>query len=312
MYQAWNYLIANKSAIDAVEAGCTTCEMEQCKRTVGFGGSPDENGETTLDAMIIDGSNLNVGAVAGLRFIKNAVSVARKVLDNTKHTLLSGNLATEFGLNMGFMPESLSTDESTAMWENWKKNSCQPNFWVNVNPDPNKGCGPYIPIDSTKTTALSRNIKFNLPQLSEKNHDTITMLAVDRDGNVAAGATTNGLIHKIPGRVGDTPVPGAGAYADNSIGAASATGDGDIMMRFLPSFLAVEEMRHGASPKAAAETAIKRISSHYPDFFGALIAVNIYGEFGAACHGMESFPYCVANPSLGNVTVYTIDCLQGK
>lgn len=299
--KAWDVLEKNMSAVDAVEQGCTICEIEQCTKTVGYGGSPDENGETTLDALIIDGATMNAGAVGGLRSIKSAISVARKVLDQTKHTLIAGNLATQFALNMGFVPESLQTNYSKDLWTSWKENQCQPNFWTNVTPDPTKACGPYEPSSAIKDKPTEDE------HASSTDHDTITMLAIDKFGNIAAGGSTNGLIHKIPGRVGDTPVPGAGAYADNGVGAASATGNGDIMMRFLPSFLAVEMMRNGMSPQIAAESAIKRIASHHPKFFGAVIAVNVYGEYGAACNGMESFPFCVANQELG-VRNFSIPC----
>jgi N4-(beta-N-acetylglucosaminyl)-L-asparaginase len=109
-------------------------------------------------------------------------------------------------------------------------------------------------------------------------------------------------------RVGDSPIPGAGAYADNEVGAAVATGDGDIMMRFLPSFLAVEEMRRGATPTKAAKVAINRIVKKYPDFFGAVLVSTRKGEFGAACNGMDSFPFSVASKNLDGVVLKTVDC----
>ncbi|XP_039276431.1 N(4)-(Beta-N-acetylglucosaminyl)-L-asparaginase [Nilaparvata lugens] len=297
---AWEIIKSTKSAVNAVHEGCLICEIDQCKHTVGMGGSPDENGETTLDALIIDGATMNVGAVGGLRSIKSAISVARKVMDQTKHTLLAGDLATQFALNLGFVPESLLTDYSYGLWKSWRDNKCQPNFWNNVSPNHTQTCGPYYISEGLEDATEDE-------YGSSTNHDTITVLAIDEAGNIAAGGSTNGLIHKIPGRVGDTPIPGAGAYADNEVGAASATGNGDIMMRYLPSFLAVEMMRMGMSPKQAAETAIKRISSRHPRFFGAVIAVNIYGDFGAACNGMETFPFCVANEELG-VKNFSIPC----
>jgi len=106
------------------------CEREQCDTTVGYGGSPDENGETTLDAMIMDGKTMNIGAVAALREIKDAISVAKHVLYNTKHTLIVGDQATNFAVSMGFKRESLSTTESQEIWQNWKNRNCQPNFWL--------------------------------------------------------------------------------------------------------------------------------------------------------------------------------------
>ncbi|KYM94138.1 PREDICTED: N(4)-(Beta-N-acetylglucosaminyl)-L-asparaginase-like [Cyphomyrmex costatus] len=290
--KAWDVIYNQKrSALDAIEEGCSLCEEQQCRKTVGFGGSPDESGETTLDALIMDGTTMTVGGVGGLQNVKNAISVARKILKHTKHSLLVGNLATEFAVNMGFKQESLQTDESKKMWTQWKANKCQPNFWKNVTPDPTSSCGPYCPIDieDDKNEVVG----------SEENHDTIGILAIDSQRRIAVGTSTNGAKYKIPGRVGDSPIPGAGAYAVQDIGAAAATGDGDIMMRFLPSFLAVEEMRRGLSPLEAAKNAILRITHHYPNFFGGVIALNARGQYGAACNGMLVFPYYVAHPTLG-------------
>ncbi|XP_011685903.1 PREDICTED: N(4)-(Beta-N-acetylglucosaminyl)-L-asparaginase-like isoform X2 [Wasmannia auropunctata] len=290
--KAWNVIYNQKrSALDAIEEGCSLCEEQRCRKTVGFGGSPDESGETTLDAIIMDGVTMDVGGVGGLRNVKNAISVARKVLEHTKHSLLGGDLATDFAVNMGFKKESLQTDESKDMWKQWKANKCQPNFWKNVVPDPTTTCGPYRTsvVEGDRSTVVG----------NEDNHDTIAILAIDSQGRTAAGTSTNGAKHKIPGRIGDSPIAGAGAYADQEVGAAAGTGDGDIMMRFLPSFLAVEEMRNGATPTIAARKAINRIVQHYPDFFGGVIALNKKGEYGAACNGMSAFPYYVANPTLG-------------
>ncbi|XP_024883807.1 N(4)-(Beta-N-acetylglucosaminyl)-L-asparaginase-like isoform X2 [Temnothorax curvispinosus] len=290
--KAWDVIYNQKrSALDAIEEGCSLCEEQQCRKTVGFGGSPDEAGETTLDALIMDGVLMDVGGVGGLRNVKSAISVARKVLEHTKHSLLGGDLATDFAVNMGFKKESLQTNESKEMWTQWRANKCQPNFWRNVVPDPTTACGPYRASDVEEDGSM--------PVGSEENHDTIAIVAIDSQTRIAAGTSTNGAKHKIPGRIGDSPIAGAGAYADQDAGAAAGTGDGDIMMRFLPSFLAVEEMRNGATPSAAAKKAINRIAQHYPNFFGGVIALNRKGEYGAACNGMAAFPYYVANPTLG-------------
>ncbi|EFN71962.1 N(4)-(Beta-N-acetylglucosaminyl)-L-asparaginase [Camponotus floridanus] len=304
--KAWDVIYNQKrSALDAIEEGCTLCEAEQCRKTVGFGGSPDENGETTLDALIIDGETLDMGAVAGMRRIKNAISVARKVMHHTKHTLLSGDLATEFAVKMGFKEESLTTNQSHQMWEDWKANNCQSNFWKNVEPDPKTSCGAY------KSKNISDNdIRYEERVVASEDHDTIGILAIDLKGRVAAGTSTNGLNHKIPGRVGDTPIPGAGAYADQEVGAAACTGDGDVMIRFVPSFLAVELMRRGATPSAAAQEVINRIIKGSPKFFGAIIVMNIKGEYGVACNGEDykkapiQFPFWIANPISGKNLIF--------
>ncbi|XP_053400827.1 N(4)-(Beta-N-acetylglucosaminyl)-L-asparaginase-like [Mercenaria mercenaria] len=283
---------SGNSAVDAVEATGHSCEMSACRHTVGFGGSPDESGETTLDAMIMDGTTHNVGAVGGLRRIKQAISVARKVLDNTDHTLLVGDAATQFAVEMGFMEENLTTSYSEQLWEVWKNGSCQPNFRENVFPDPSKSCGPYHPIKSSDT---SRDETPGM--IGENNHDTIGIIAIDAHGTVASGASTNGLTYKIPGRVGDTPVAGAGSYADTDIGAAACTGNGDIMMRFLPSYHAVTLMGTGMSPTDAAMAAINAIRRKYPTFSGAVVAANKQGEYGAACHVWTNLCHHCKDPS---------------
>lgn len=270
--EGWEVLEKGGSAIDAVVEGCSQCEKEQCDHTVGFGGSPDENGETTLDAMIFDGTNMNMGAVAALRRIKEAIRVARLVLDKTDHSLLVGELATNFAKMLGFKEQPLYSNFSKSVYNKWTSENCQPNFWKDVEPDPKKFCGPY------KLT-LSNDIykEFSTELFNSKNHDTIGMIAMDSQGNIAAGTSSNGATHKIPGRVGDSPIVGAGAYADNEAGAAVATGDGDVMMRFVPSFLAVEEIKRGATPLEAAKLAIKRIVKKYPNFMGAVLVANIQG-----------------------------------
>ncbi|XP_058129364.1 putative N(4)-(beta-N-acetylglucosaminyl)-L-asparaginase GA14866 [Anopheles ziemanni] len=281
--------------IDALVEGCSVCEREQCDFTVGYGGSPDENGETTLDAMLMDGTTMDIGAVAALREVKHAAAVAKYVLQNTKHTLLVGSQATEFALMMGFKKESLQTDVSKGMWMDWKNNHCQPNFWKNVIPSPSMSCGPYEPVsaNSIDPTANDR-VAYGFGPL---NHDTISMIIVNADGHVVAGSSTNGARNKIPGRVGDSPIPGAGAYADSEVGGAVATGDGDVMMRFLPSLIAVEGMRGGLSPTEASQKAIDRIAKYYPTFVGGVVATAKDGRYGAACNGMEEFPVSIADGS---------------
>ncbi|XP_065370401.1 putative N(4)-(beta-N-acetylglucosaminyl)-L-asparaginase GG24090 [Calliphora vicina] len=287
---AWTSLQQGDSALDALVVGCTTCEEQQCDGTVGYGGSPDENGETTLDAMIMDGSNMNIGAVGGLRQIKSAAKVARMVLEHTQHTMLVGDAASNFAEMMGFRRESLTTPKSKQIWQDWHNNRCQPNFWLNVIPDATKQCGPYKPHNKWHK---NDNERYSY-KVDQWNHDTIGMIAIDVTGKIFAGTSTNGARHKIPGRVGDSPIPGAGAYADNEVGAAVATGDGDIMMRFLPSLLAVEFLRVGLTPEEAAAKSMARIVKYYPHFSGALVVTDRWGNYSAACVGIERFPYSIA------------------
>lgn len=307
---AWELVKQGKSALDAVEAGCSRCEDEQCDYTVGFGGSPDENGETTLDAMIMDGPTHDVGAVGALRRVKHAISVARKVLEHTEHTLLVGDQATQFALSMGFKEENLSTAYSIQNWREWKDKSCQPNFWKNVHPDPKISCGPYRNSYGNHSS-MQQQVHPKKIVFDSHNHDTVGMIVIDKNNRIAAGTSSNGASHKIPGRVGDSPIPGSGAYVDQDVGGAAATGDGDVMMRFVPSFYAVENMRRGLTPTKAAEESIRSIIVKYPSFSGAIIAANMNGEYGAACHGIKNgFHFCVSNVNSGNITIKAIPCID--
>ncbi|CAH4036511.1 unnamed protein product [Pieris brassicae] len=301
---AWNVLEKGGSSLDAIEIGASICESQQCDGTVGYGGSPDENGETTLDALLMNGKTMKVGAVGSLRRVKNAISVARHVLQYTKHSILVGDLATKFAVQMGFKEESLNTQQSKHLWMKWhNENNCQPNFWMDVIPDAKQFCGPYQPKErSHQKTHMLKGDRYN--------HDTIGLVAIDRNGDIAAGASTNGAKYKIPGRIGDSPIPGAGAYADNDVGGAVATGDGDVMLRFVPSFLAVEEMRRGATPTEAATIAVKRIAKFYPNYMGAVVALRMDGEYGAACHGLGGmpFPFVVRDSTMDKSKIVLVEC----
>ena len=278
--------------LDAVLAGTATCERMQCDGSVGFGGSPDENGETTLDAMIMDGNTMDVGAVGNLRFIKDAAQTARFVLEHTSHTLLAGNQATQFAVDMGLATTDLTTAQSEEIYQSWRNSNCQPNYRENVTPNAKTSCGPYKP---------NANIRENIQKQgsSRHNHDTIAMVAIDAKGNVAAGTSTNGASHKVPGRIGDAPIAGAGAYADSEVGGCGATGDGDQMMRLLPCFYAVQLMRQGASPKQAAEAAVDRIAKYYPSFWGGIVVVNVAGEHAGAANVGTPFSYTVVSDATG-------------
>lgn len=291
----------NASALDAVEVGCTTCERNQCDGSVGFGGSPDENCETTLDAMIMDGSTMKSGAVASLRRVKNAISVARHVLDHTSHTLLAGDLATQFAIQNGFREENLTTDASAERCQAWRSSGCQPNYRIGVSPDPGTSCGPYTPLRDERELGQSE------PQAS---HDTISLLTLHRDGTMAAGTTTNGASHKVPGRVGDGPITGSGSYVDGEIGACGATGDGDIMMRFLPCYQAVENLRLGMTPTEAAEDAVRRMVRRYPKVSSGIVVVNNKGEHGGAASGW-TFTYAYRGGCMKETKVVTVPPVAG-
>ncbi|CAM0903487.1 unnamed protein product [Alopecurus aequalis] len=323
---AWEVVAAGGaggSAVDAVVAGCSACEVLRCDGTVGPGGSPDENGETTLDALIMNGTTMEIGAVAAMRYVKDGIKAAKLVMEHTEHTLLVGEKATAFAISMGLSgPTNLSSPESVEKWSNWRQNHCQPNFWKNVVPAGN--CGPYYPInvDPVQSTVgetqgptcqgwlqsdnlLEPTDSHFRSVINRGNHDTISMAVIDKMGHVAVGTSTNGATFKIPGRVGDGPIPGSSAYGDDEVGACGATGDGDIMMRFLPCYQVVESMRLGMEPRDAAMDAISRISRKYPDFVGALFAINNKGVHAGACHGW-TFQYSVRNSSMEDVEVITV------
>jgi isoaspartyl peptidase/L-asparaginase-like protein (Ntn-hydrolase superfamily) len=220
---SFKILNKNGSALDAVEAGVRIAEADAENQSVGLGGRPDSEGNVTLDACIMD-SNGNAGAVGFLENIKHPISVARKVMEETDHVMLAGKGALKFALSNGFKSENLLTEASRKGWLEWKKDNRIKDSW-----------GP------------------------NDDHDTITSLAQDNDGNLSGACTTSGLAYKLQGRVGDSPIIGAGMYVDNEIGAAGATGMGELVMKTCGSFLVVELMRQGYSAIEACNEAIDRI-----------------------------------------------------
>lgn len=268
--QGWPILADGGLAIDAVEKAINYVELLPDEFWVGYGGVYNEVGETTLDAMMMWGPTHDVGAVGCLKRVKRAVSVARKVMEETQHTLIVGDDATRFAARMGFQETSLSNETSIKAWEEWQAKNEASDAW---DPEPIGG--------------------------GEKpdGHDTVGTMVVDVHGNVCVGCSTNGRLHKIPGRVGDSPIAGAGAYCDNDVGAAIATGNGDVMMRFLPTYHTVELMRAGASPEEAARAAVDRILAKGYHFDGGIVALAKDGRHGAAKAGWadENFGYAVRN-----------------
>eukprot|EP00004_Rigifila_ramosa_P017133 TRINITY_DN4135_c0_g1_i2.p2 TRINITY_DN4135_c0_g1~~TRINITY_DN4135_c0_g1_i2.p2 ORF type:complete len:351 (+),score=56.40 TRINITY_DN4135_c0_g1_i2:3-1055(+) len=305
---AWQELASGGSLIDAIVTGLRTCQDLQCDYTVGWGGSQSELGETYLDAMIFDGPRNDIGIVAGLRRVKDAIGVARAVLDHTTHTMLVGDMATRFAIQMGFREEPLFSAATIEAQQAWQARGCQPNFWQNVSPDPSTSCGPYTPLPMENRTAkprLTPRQPFRSLDTAPVSHDTIC-----ENGDIVAGTSTNGATNKIDGRVGDAPIPGAGAFVDNDVGAAVGTGDGDQMMRFAPAARAVEMMKNGASPQQACETMIAYIARFYPSYFGAMICVNKAGEHGAACNDTPSyaFPYTVRTSNMTEPAIFRSPC----
>lgn len=246
--KAMEVLQAGGSSLDAVEQGCRVEEANEKGQSVGKGGLPDRDGNVTLDACIMD-KHGNCGSVVFLKDIKHAVSVARKVMEDTPHVMLAGDGAKQFAISEGFEPEDLLTEASLQAWEEWKVKS------------------EYKPI------------------INIENHDTIGMLAIDKNGDISGACTTSGLAYKMSGRVGDSPIIGSGLFVDNEIGACVATGLGEEVVKTVGSFLVVELMRQGKTPQQACEEAIGRIvnkpNSNYKNFQVGYIAVNKKGETGS-------------------------------
>lgn len=256
---AWQVLAKAGSALDAVEQGARWAESELCNSTVGRCGYPDRDGHLSLDASIMDGSGA-CGAVAALEEIAHPISVARKVMEQSPHVLLVGAGAQQFALQHGFKKESLLTDAAKLAWQDWKKTS---QYQPQINAERLKQARP-----GDKT-----------------NHDTLGILALDQHGKLAGACTTSGMAWKLRGRVGDSPIIGAGLYVDNAVGAATASGVGEEMIRNAASFLVVELMRQGRTPAEACLAALQRIvqkreaaSKHLQV---CLLALNKQGEVGA-------------------------------
>ncbi|PNY27682.1 isoaspartyl peptidase/L-asparaginase 3, partial [Tolypocladium capitatum] len=291
----------------AVEAGCAACERNRCDGTVGYGGSPDEACETTLDALIMDGSTMKAGAVAALRRVRDAVAVARRVLEHTAHTMLAGDLATEFAVQNGFAAENLTTEASAAQCRAWRAAGCQPNYRLDASSS--SSCGPYDRSLSRPGRQLVMGGPSSSQQPPQASHDTISLVALHPSGRHAAGTSTNGAAHKIPGRVGDGPIAGSGAYVDSDVGACGATGDGDVMMRFLPCYQAVESMRRGMAPADAAEDAVRRMLAKYPRLQAGLVAVDREGRHGGAASGW-TFTYAFRGGDMAEAEEVTVEPLN--
>ncbi len=263
---AWNILKTKGWALDAVEAGVKVAENDLHSTSVGLAGQPDREGKTTLDACIMD-ENYNCGSVAFLEKIKNPISVARMVMEKTPHIMLVGEGAQKFALENGFTLDDYKNPESVKAYQEWVKTS---------------------------------NYK---PKINIENHDTIGMIALDENNNLSGACTTSGLAFKIRGRVGDSPIIGAGLYVDNEIGAATATGVGEEVIRIAGTHLVVELMRQNYSPfeacKAAVERMVKIRKEKTKDFQVGFIAINKNGEFGGYCL-QPGFNYAVYSNNIPN------------
>ena len=269
--EAWKILGAGGRALDAVEAGVQIPEADPNDQSVGYGGLPDRDGKVTLDACIMD-EHANCGAVMFLERIMHPIKIARLVMEKTPHVQLAGEGALQFALANGYKIENLLTPESEKAWKEWLKTS------------------KYDPMTIPKL----------LEQKNEpgqiNNHDTIGMIALDAAGNLSGACTTSGMAFKMRGRVGDSPIIGAGLFVDNEIGAATSTGVGEEVVRICGSHTVVELMRQGMSPELACKRTVERIIRKKGDQAKNLqvgfIAVNTKGEYGGYALQKE-FTYAV-------------------
>lgn len=281
--KAYDMIIKKADALDAVIAGVNLVEDDPNDHSVGYGGLPNEDGIIELDSCCMHGPTHNAGGVASLRNIKNPSKVAKLVMERTDHVLLVGKGALKFAKRHGFKEEELLTDETRKIWLKWKENLSDKDDWFPENKEEKK----------------NHSSLFN-----ERTTGTINCNALDLSGNISGVTTTSGLAFKIPGRVGDSPIIGAGLYVDNEVGAAGSTGRGEENLKNLSSFMVVEYMRMGKSPEEACLTVCKRIVDHAklpnlfnangkPNFNVSFYAINKTGQYGAASiYGPVQFSVC--------------------
>ena len=267
--RAMEILKGGGKPLDGVIAGVNIVEDDPNDNSVGYGGLPNEDCEVELDASVMDGLTCRCGAVAALKYIKNPSKVARLVMERTDHILLVGNGALDFAIKMGFQKENLLTEDSRKKWLEWKSNLSATDAWLS---------------EEQEGTPFGAVIK---------HYGTINCLAVDSAGNIAGTTTTSGLAWKIAGRVGDSPIIGAGLYVDNEIGAAGSTGRGEANIKVCGAHTVIELMRQGKTPEQACIETLQRVvrttkekrllnKEGRPNFQLNFYAVTKRGEFGAA------------------------------
>ena len=285
MKAGWDILANGGTALDAVEKSTNIVEVDPEDTAVGYGGLPNEHGIVQLDASIMDGKTYNAGAVACIENIKHPASVARIVMEKTDHVLLVGKGALEFAKQWGFKEENLLTEKARKIWLEWKQSLSKYDDW---------GAPDHLRDLDKRTAKRFEELAFT--------YGTTNHLAVDKNGDIAGITSTSGLSYKIPGRVGDSPIIGAGLYVDNEVGAAGATGRGEDVIKSCASYYIVMRMSQGRSPQQACEDAMHMIINKYkkvnPNFFPSekFIALNKKGEYGCAyLIRNEPAQICVAN-----------------
>jgi N4-(beta-N-acetylglucosaminyl)-L-asparaginase len=279
---AWKVLGANGRALDAVEEGVKIPEADPEDTSVGYGGLPDRDGKVTLDACIMD-EFANIGAVMAMEHIMHPISVARLVMEKTPHVQLAGEGALQFALANGFERTNLLTPESEKTWKEWLKTSKYDPMTI-----------PKI-LEEKGEHSFNRKSSYDWP-VAVLNHDTIGMVAIDANGNISGACTTSGLAFKMHGRVGDSPIIGAGLFVDNEIGAATSTGVGEEVVRICGSHTVIELMRHGYSPEMACKKTVERMinlrGAKAKNLQVGFLALNKKGQFGGYSI-QKGFTYCV-------------------
>jgi N4-(beta-N-acetylglucosaminyl)-L-asparaginase len=280
--KAYDIITDGKDALDGVIAGVNLLEDDPKDHSVGLGGLPNEDGVVELDSCCMHGPTHNAGAVAAIQNIRNPSKVARLVMERTDHVLIVGKGALHFAKRHGFKEENLLTDEARQIWLKWKEDLSEKDDW-------------FPPIEKEKSQSFLPN---------ERLTGTINCNALDLQGNLSGVTTTSGLSYKIPGRVGDSPIIGAGLYVDNDVGACGSTGRGEENLKNLSSFMVVEFMRMGQTPEEACLSICKRIIDHArarflkdsdgrPNFNVKFYAINKNGEYGsAAIKGPYKYSVC--------------------
>ena len=255
---AWD---ARKTGADlrtCLEKGLTACEEDTSLLAIGRGSLPNSEGDLELDASMMDGSDLSAGAVCSLRGISPAISVARMVLERTPHVMLAGDQAQKFAVKQGFEIQNLMTQDSLKLYQEWRKGRFDDRYIHTVD-DGEQGL--------------------------HENTDTVTMIGLESPAHLVAASSTSGLSWKLPGRVGDSPIIGAGIYADDEAGAAGATGWGEELWKACASFRAVEHIRNGKSPQQACELVVQQMLRRQPlshQIPCVVFAMDREGNYGAA------------------------------
>jgi N4-(beta-N-acetylglucosaminyl)-L-asparaginase len=292
--KAHEILINGGNSLDAVEEGVKVTEDNPEVLSVGYGGLPDNEGRVTLDAAIMDWK-ARIGSVVFLEHIKNPISVARLILENVEHIILAGDGAYKYALLNGFRSESLLTEKSIGRYKEWRASD--------------SGKSQEYHTEDFELRPLTLKEKQKLGINEDGNHDTIGMVAIDKDGHISASCTTSGTAWKLHGRVGDSPIVGAGLYVDGEIGGAASTGRGEECIRACGSFLVVEMMRQGKSPQEACMIAAKRViklnllshKNRDSNYQVGFIAINVKGEYGAYSV-REGFEYAVYKDGKNELT----------